>query len=281
MTWASYHNHSQFSDGKASVRDLVAAAAAPGRAGGGISDHLTLHPSGVVPPWSMAAERLPTYVDEVLAAATESAVTVRLGLEVDWFDGHRERIVAALADHPFDYLIGSVHEVDGFPVDRDAATWLAVSEGERNRIHARYWQAVWGLARSGLFDVVGHLDLPKKSGLRPTADLSRERAKALDAIRDAGLVVELNTSGWHVPCDEAYPAPDLVAASRERGIPMTLSADAHRPENLIRDFPRGAAALRAAGAETVVRFCRRRRQSVPLPARVGAGPAVRDEVGGG
>jgi len=133
-------------------------------------------------------------------------------------------------------------------------------------MHRRYWIAIADLARSGLFDIVGHLDLTKKFNQWPTVDLGAEIDAALEAIAGAGMAVELNTAGWNLPCADAYPSTDLLRACRVRSIPALVNSDAHDPAHLLRDFERGVARLREVGYEETVVFEGRRRRTVPLPA---------------
>jgi histidinol-phosphatase (PHP family) len=113
------------------------------------------------------------------------------------------------------------------------------------------------MAASGLFDIAAHLDLPKKFGFRPRCDVDRLIAETLDAIAEARMVVEVNTNGWHCPCREPYPSAAILERCRRRDIAVTLSADAHHPSHLLRDFPAAAEMLRDAGYEQVARFAGR------------------------
>jgi histidinol-phosphatase (PHP family) len=255
---ATYHNHSNFSDGLASIAELVHAARELGVEELGISDHFVLHPTGRTPRWAMDPYRLAEYVAEVWAQQQSTGPVVRLGLEVDWFPGQTGAIGEALRGIDFDFLIGAVHEVDGFRIDATREEWEALSTADRDGRFRQYWNTIRTLAESGLFDIVAHLDLPKKLGYRPTIDLEEEIDAALEAIARSGMVVELNTAGWHKPCADGYPSFELVKACRSRNIPMTLSADAHEPAHLLRDFPRGASRLLKAGCEQVARFAERR-----------------------
>jgi histidinol-phosphatase (PHP family) len=255
---ASYHNHTTWSDGTTSIDAMVAGARRLGLDVLGLSDHLVLHPSGSVLEWSMDPSRLDEYVRAV-RAADGAGPAIRLGLEVDWFPERGDAIRAVLAGHEFDYLIGAVHELDGFPIDMTAEPWEALDEDARNERHRLYWRRMQAMAESGLFDIAAHIDLPKKFGHRATVNLDAEIDAALDAMASADMVVELNTAGWHKPCAEAYPAPDILRRVRARGMPVTLSADAHAPEHLLRDFDRGAALLRDVGFTRIARFERRHR----------------------
>jgi histidinol-phosphatase (PHP family) len=262
---ATYHNHTDWSDGIAPLEDVVGGARRLGVDELGISDHWVLHPEGLVPTWSMPPERLGAYVDALRAAQSSGrgrAPIIRIGLEVDWFPGHGDAIAAALEPHDFDYLIASVHEVDGFRIDCSAQEWSALTPREATERHRRYWTSIRSMAESGLFDVAAHLDLPKKFGARPLPELAAiadDVEAALDAIAAAGMVVELNTSGWHRPGRDGYPTLEILRACRARAIPATISADAHDPAHLLRDFPRAAERLAEAGYTEIARFAKRRR----------------------
>lgn len=206
----------------------------------------------------MPPQRLGEYIDELLTLKPEAkrqGVTLRLGLgEVDWFSGHGEAIEAALKPHLLDYIIGSVHEVEGFTIDGSPAKWQSLSESQINEMNSQYWTHMKTLGESRIFDMAAHIDLPKKFGFLPTIDLTSEIDVALDAIAASGMMVELNTSGWHKPCADAYPTPEILAACNSRHIPVTLSADAHQGDHLLRDFERGAQRQRDAGYADIARF---------------------------
>lgn len=281
---ATYHNHSTWSDGKATVAEMIAAAGRMGIDELGISDHWVLHPRGTQFKWAMPTDRLADYVSEIKAlracAKPQAAPTLKLGLEVDWHPGNASRLRDMLEQYPFDYIIGSVHQIalpDGweFMIDGSAAAWEKISQDQINLVHRLYWGNMQSLAESGVFDIVAHIDLPKKFAFYPTTDLTREIHAALDAICSARtpagdrLVVEINTAGWHKPCADAYPTLDILRECRRREIPVTISADAHQPAHLTRDFDRAAARLAEAGYERVARFTQRRAHIEPLmPVKV-------------
>ena len=105
-------------------------------------------------------------------------------------DGHDEPRA-----YPFDYVLCSVHFVDGFGFierhNRKAAGWRDVDQ-----VWRRDYEMLIEATQTGAFDVVAHLDLPKKWGYRPTANVSGLENDALQAIAAAGLAIEINTSGY-------------------------------------------------------------------------------------
>ena len=279
---ATYHNHSKWSDGKASLDELLTAARAMSIGELGVSDHWVLHPEGTQFKWAMPTNRLPDYFAAMQAlreqAKSQAGTEVRIGLEVDWFPGHGLPLRQALSKFDFDYLIGSVHQIDVpfipgvgvFMIDGSPAAWEKITEAQRDQVHRAYWRNMKSLAESGLFDIVAHIDLAKKFAFYPTIDLSQEISEALDSIADAKtssgnrLVVEINTAGWHKPCGDAYPSPEILRECRRREIPVTINADAHQPEHLLRDFDRAAQLLAAAGYREVARFAKRELRMEPL-----------------
>ncbi len=261
----SYHNHTRWSDGVDTLTAYIEMARRMGVDELGVSDHYTLSPYGAAPAWSMPPDALQAYVDDVRAAAEGSQdPALRLGVEADFFPETVGELGVRLAAQPFDYVIGSVHFIDHFPIDEDARDWACLSAAERDEVWRQYWRRIRGLAESGVCDVVGHLDLPKKFGYRPTVDLTAAADAALAAIARAGIAIEINTAGWGKPAREAYPSPELLRAVHRRGIPVLISADAHATGRLTRHFAAARALVRAAGYTELVRYERRRRFPVPL-----------------
>ena len=261
----SYHNHTTWSDGAAGVAEMLAAARAAKLDEFGFSDHLVFYPGHDWFGWRLTPERLGAYSAEIRAAAEATdGIAVRIGAEVDFFPELERQLAAIVKPRPFDYLIGSVHFVDGFLIDGGLEGWTALSPDERDDVWRRYFERIVLAARSGIFDVIGHLDLPKRFGVRSPEERGAGALAALDAIAAAGIAIELNTAGWRHPVDEPYPSPWLLERARARGVPLVINADAHRPEHVAADFDRAEATARAAGYAEVVRFERRKRTSVSL-----------------
>jgi histidinol-phosphatase (PHP family) len=193
---------------------------------------------------------LDAYVDAVLEAKRRG-LPVKLGLEVDYVGERQDELGAILEPHPWDYLLGSVHWLDGLAVDSspDAGVW---AEWPVEEIWRRYFEALAELAASGHVDVLAHPDLPKIFGRRP----ERIAYPALD-----GVVLEISTNGRYKPVGELYPDLELLQAA---ALPITLASDAHVPQNVGRDFDLALELARAAGYETVTVFDQRCARQEPL-----------------
>jgi histidinol-phosphatase (PHP family) len=200
---------------------------------------------------------------------------LKLGVECDFVPGAEERTADLLGSRDFDYVVGSVHFVgDG---DGDAAvdhTGFDVWEGggDADEIWRRYFQAVAGCARSGLFDVLAHPDLVKVWGggrPLPERDPRYFYEPAVEAIAESGIAVEVSTAGLRKPVGELYPARGFAEMCIEAGASFSLSSDAHRPEEIGFGYDRAIGFLDSLGVAEICVFERRRRRLAPLASRVG------------
>ncbi|HUU56765.1 MAG TPA: histidinol-phosphatase HisJ family protein [bacterium] len=240
-------------------------AAADGLAGVGFNDHLPFIDAAMADPaLAMCWDDLPGYVDEVLRLREESAKVVLLGIEADYIPGQEGRLREVLADLPLDYVYGSVHWVGDWPFDHTQG--LARYEGaDVTALYRAYYALVAEMARTALFDVWAHPDLPKKFGYLPKESVYDAEQAALEAVAAAGMVMEVNTSGLRKPIGDIYPTACLLRRAYSLGIPITFGSDAHRPEEVGWEFGRAVALARDARYETCVTFRERERAVVPLP----------------
>ena len=119
-------------------------------------------------------------------------------------------------------------------------------------------------AESGLFQVIGHADLPKKFGNVPQQDCGPLFARFLDAAAAKGVAIELNTAGLRKDCREIYPSRKLLALAHERRMPITFGSDAHAPEEVGMAFDQALALARSVGYTHSLRFQRGKQSEVPF-----------------
>ncbi|THF71817.1 histidinol-phosphatase HisJ family protein [Deinococcus sp. Arct2-2] len=210
--------------------EYAQAALDAGLSGVCFTDHMPM-PAWYDAPWRMRLDQLQEYRDSVLAAreAFAGRLEVRLGLEADYHPGTESFVEGVLEAHAWDYVIGSVHYIGawGFDNPEFVAEYDARDLGS---IYRHYYALIEGAARTGLFDALGHLDLPKKFGHRDPDGYAA--LHALDVVAERGLSLDFNTAGWRKPVREAYPAPDLTRAAADRGIGFVLGSDAHQPQEV-------------------------------------------------
>lgn len=195
---------------------------------------------------------------------------LRLGIEMDFVPGAEDRTANLLEAHDFDYVVGSVHFIREGAVDMDDySVWGSGRSAQE--IWSRYFQAVGESAASGLFDIVAHPDLVKIWGSAqrplPERDLRHYYEPAVEAIAEAGVAVEVSTAGLRKPVGEIYPAPAMLAMCAEAGVPVVLSSDAHRPQDVGADYDRALELLGELGIGELCVFERRERRLEPIEER--------------
>ena len=190
---------------------------------------------------------LDAYADAVVEAK-RAGLPVKLSLEVDYVGERQAELAEILAPYPWDYLLGSVHWLDGEAVDSRPGIW---GQTPVVAVWDRYFSALAELAASGFVDVLAHPDLAKIFGLRP----DRIDYPDLD-----GVALEISTAGLGKPVGELYPDAAMLASRP----PITLASDAHVPADVGRDFDRALSHARAAGYETVTVFENRVARQEPL-----------------
>lgn len=255
---ADYHSHTPLClHATGEPEAYVEAAIAAGVSEYGISDHAPVGTS-YFDDWRMLHADLPAYAEWIARAKHHAAgrIAVRTGMECDWFPDCRSWIEELRGLSDWDYLIGSVHYLGTW--DFDNPKWLGRwAESDVEEVWSLYWKEYAAMADSQLFDILGHPDLVKKFSHRPAGDLSRFYEPAIEAIAVSGSAIELNTAGWHKPCNEAYPSLEFLELARAAGIPLVISSDAHAPNEIGRDFARAIALAKQAGYSETVRFDKR------------------------
>ena len=254
-----YHMHSILSDGKDGYEEMIKAAVAKGFREIGFSDHLCLKPTR----WAVSEVDIPVMTEQILElkAKYESSISIKYGVEVDYFPEMESEIYHQIKALPVDYVIGSVHFIGDWNFDTDQSLY---GKWSNDRLYEMYFERLQMAARSSLFDIIGHLDLIKKFQVYPESDQTDLIKKTLEIIRDSKLVVELNTSGLDRPCADFLPSGSIIAQCYHHHIPVILSSDAHSKSQIGRHFNSGLSLLKKTGFTQLVRFNQRRRSFVPL-----------------
>ena len=266
-----YHMHTprcHHAEGR--VADYARAAVRAGLNEIGMSDHSPM-PEGFTDDWRMAMSELDDYIAEVRAArdAFEGRLVIRLGLEADFRPGSEAAVAEMIRAHDWDYVIGSVHYIEGW--DFDNPDKLREWDG-RNIEDAwcDYFELVAASARTGLFDIIGHPDLIKKFGHRAPEDSRRVNAAMeamLQAVREAGCALEISSAGLRKPVGEIYPHPRMIRRAAELGIPFAFGSDAHKPADVGHAMDACLSLLEECGVHEVCAFERRERRMLNLRRR--------------
>ncbi len=172
---------------------------------------------------------------------------VRCGLEMDFIPGIEAFTKDLLNSFQWDYIIGSVHRVGKM------AYGIAPEPADLQSYWIDYYKLVIAAAQSGLYDSIGHLDLPRRWTDAPDQHLEMI-LPVLDTISQHGLALDFNTSGLRGKLGAAHPPLEFLRLAHLRDIPLVLGSDAHSPDAVASHFDQALCLAREAGYSQVVSF---------------------------
>lgn len=260
------HTHTHYSDGSAPPQAYIDSAITLGLTSLGFSDHSPLPFENT---FALRPEKLSEYSHTVqnlknFASSLPRHFAIFLGLEADFIPSTARPFSYFRENFPLDYLIGSVHLVrNGSPDDLwfidgpDPATYTdglnRLFGGDIRKGVTAYYRQVQAMLEAGSLDIIGHLDKIKMhnrgkffSESDPWYIALVEETLAL--VKEKGVIAEVNTRGMYKKrCPDTFPGPWVLEKMHALGIPVIITSDAHKPEEVANLFTETAALLRGIG----------------------------------
>lgn len=242
------HQHSIYSDGAAEPVAYVKQALELNFKAMGFSEH---SPLPFPTPFSLKAERVEAYVTEIerLKTKFQDRIILYKALEMDFIPGLSDDFDDWRKKVKLDYAIGSVHLVrpengkelwfiDGPKREVYDEGLQKYFEGDIKKAVKAYFHQINQMIENQHFEIVGHLDKIKMHNQNRyfTEEENWYRNllnESLDLIHEKGLVVEVNTRGLYKKrTNRLFPDDYALKHIRELNIPVLISSDAHKPEEL-------------------------------------------------
>ncbi len=220
---------------------------------------------------SIGLEEIQEYLEEIERAQSSTDVKLRVGLEVDYFPEEERRLASLIDEHPFDFILGSLHYIRGYDIGtREGSIAFFGGRGIVEALEIYYTE--WGRAvESGLFDVMAHPDyfrrhlnhvLPRPLTLD---DYGPTLLRSIESLKSYGVGVEVNSSGYRHGIGDCYPSIELLRVMRREGIEtVTMGSDSHRVEDLGLRLEDAVARLKGASYNHICIFEGRRNHILSL-----------------
>lgn len=242
-TISDYHMHSVFSDGNASINDIAVFAMQKGLAQITITDHM---PLPFDTHYAMKKDKIDQYRMAVRDAQYKYSgkLKIKMGMEFEFVPGLRPWI-HSISRKGWDYAIASVHRlfikntsflVNGTKTEFD--NLFQMFNCDIQELYKAYYEIIQMAFNTGWFDIAGHLDVLKKHNVNQaffneSDPLYRSLVMdTLDVIKNQGMRMEVNMSGFNHPVREQYPSLWIIRAAIKKDIPIVLSSDSHSPETI-------------------------------------------------
>ncbi|USB31614.1 histidinol-phosphatase HisJ family protein [Paenibacillus sp. YPG26] len=188
-----------------------------------------------------------------------------IGIEADYFENGEEELEELLSSYSFDYVIGSVHFLNGWGFDNPNTQHLFKGR-QLEDLYAQHFENVIRAVNSGLFQFIAHLDNLKVFGFRPSErDLLGWYDAVAAALAHAGVASEINTGlAYRYPVKEMCPSPNFLRVLHRHGVPVTLSSDAHFPDDIGTMLDEAIIMAKSIGYEDIVYFKNKQQYSLPI-----------------
>jgi histidinol-phosphatase (PHP family) len=268
MKFDLHTHHERCGHAEGQIRDYIEAAIQAGLSVIGISDHSPYFASDEDQPFpsiAMAKSQFSQYVDEVLQLKKEyeGRIDVLLGVESDFFPEHAEIYSNIYQKYPFDYIIGSVHQSGGVSIF-NRNRWKRLNNQEQIEHKEEYYDLIAQSARSGMFQILGHIDA-MKAYYPAFSDLPTTKVEeTLKVIGENKLAIEINTSGKTKDVGGWYPSDSMLEMALHYGVKVTFGSDAHVPSRVSDEFELVRKRLLEIGFKEWVYFKQKQEQVVPL-----------------
>ena len=161
------HNHTPLCNhAQGEPREFVLEAIKKGIDIFGFSDH---NPMDFNQEYRMNFSQMSSYEQDIIALKEEfkDKIDIRLAYEVDFLPKYLDKRVL---EAKVDYLRGSIHFIDewGFDNPEFIGRWKG---SDIDKLYKQYFNAIKEMAKSGLFQIVGHFDLIKVFNYKPKGNI--------------------------------------------------------------------------------------------------------------
>lgn len=246
---ADLHSHTSASHGIATAREMYASAGEHNLEYFGISEHSPL-PDGFqchLYTGDLARDfpLLNEEISEIQGKSPGFPIMLR-GLELDWLPSKRAWMLGLVNSWPFDYVLGSLHYLDGISVG-NPRSWHNLSKKEIHERFQAYFYELGNMANSGLIQIAAHPDFIK---LRTWDYFQawalkniRHISHALDILARNNVAIEVSSAGLRQDFYEPYPSPLILELAKKHDVKICLGSDAHAPQDV------------GYGFDTLVRYC--------------------------
>jgi len=256
---SDYHLHTEFSgDSEAPPEAMVEQAIKLGMKSMCFTDHVDFD---IPSTQFMIDENAYFEKMQALQAQYRDQIDINIGVELGLQPHLAERHHEYVNQYPFDFIIGSLHIVDG----KDPYYPEVFKGKEDSKVYRAYFeQFLENLKAFSEFQTVGHIDYVVRYGNHKAEQYSYEvyadiLDKILHEIIDKGLGIEINTAGIKAGLGFPNPHPDVIRRYKELGGEIiTFGSDAHVPEYIGYEFEQMRQMLLGMGFKYYAEFKQRK-----------------------
>ena len=268
MILCDSHLHSEFSfDSATPIEALCAEYVDKGFSLAALTDHYDIDyiEDGLYSPYD-AKEARRSF--DLAAEKYAGRLDLVWGIELGQAPFRPENAKRFVAEHGYEFVIGSIHNLDLCP-DFYYLDYTNMPDEMIRRLYSRYVDALCEVVRFGGIHTLAHVTYPMRYIHRDGRefDISDYYDRYRELFRmliESGIALEINTAKLRTGYVTS-PDVDLVALYRDcGGVLFTVGSDAHRPGDYGADVDKGIEIIRRAGASELVIPDRGGTRTIPI-----------------
>jgi len=188
---------------------------------------------------------------------------IKLGAELEYIPKHMEDLKRFVENTPLDFILGSVHIVDGEIIASRKFAHKLFKRMDEKTAYSKYFETLKKMVQWGHFDAVAHFDIPKKGGVDFYGPFEPQKYKIeiveiLNIMKAKNIGLELNTKHVTSACHEIFPHPQILKWALETGIEhYTFSSDAHKAKDVSQHIQKALELAKSVGIKTVSTYKKR------------------------
>jgi len=243
----NYHTHTHYCDGKENMRFFVEKAIQLQFAHLGFSAHA---PISEYYDFTLTETEIPDYLNEIEDFKIKyPQIKIFKGLECDYIPEITKDFSYYKNSFNLDYIIGGVHLVK---VPNSEDVWFI--DGPKRETYdtgiARFfnhdvkkavtcfWEQTYEMIETQEFDIIAHIDKIKMHNQNRFFSEDEDWYlklvnHAVELIANKQVIVEINSRGlYRMRCKDFYPSDYILNKLAKAKVPMVISSDAHKAEEL-------------------------------------------------
>jgi len=268
MRLFNLHTHTRFCDGKEAPENYIKKAIELGFHSLGFSGHAPLPFENRI---AIPESKLHLYAMEILSLKEKykDQIEIYLALEIDYIPELLDDFSIFSNQINLDFIIGSVHFVRNPDTGKlwfiDGPKQDVYDEGLKNIFGNDFQKGVTAfyhqtnqMIESQKPKIVGHLDKIKMHNrnrfFKEDDPWYRQLIdETLDLVKSNDCIVEVNTRGiYKKRSDSLFPGVDVLSKIKALNIPVTISSDAHSPDELNKYLPEAIEILKTIGIRKIM-----------------------------
>lgn len=227
----SHHSHSgSFCPGHAqdALEDVIKAAISKDFRVFALTEHMPRHDQDRYPEEIEAGSTFQSLIENEALYFSEARrlrekyghqVSMPIGFESDWCGPHSLALIQnSLRTYSYDFFMGSIHHVQGVPIDYDRELYNRARDlagGTDEQLFALYFDEQFDMLRALRPPFVGHFDLARLKSDTPNIDwrsmpdVWTKILRNLDFVVSYGGILEINTSALRKGLEDPYPKSEI------------------------------------------------------------------------